>query len=91
MSKILSLVKNSAPDAEVLSHARQALAHVKTGEITAIYVIMRNKEGEFIRFNSGWAAFDRVAATAIAAHHAMAQLDSTAILTVPLECDDEEV
>ena len=91
MSKILSLVKNSAPDAEVLSHARQALAHVKTGEITAIYVIMKNKDGEFIRFNSGWAAFDKIAATAIAAHSAIEQLQAVAIGTAPLECDDEEI
>ena len=53
MAKILSLVKSDEPDAEVLSHAKQALFHVKTGKITAIYVIMKNKDGEFIRFNSG--------------------------------------
>ena len=88
MAEILSLVKSSEPDANVLSHARQALFHVKTGEITAIYVIMKNKDGEFIRFNSGWTAFDKIAATTIAAHHAVAQLDTAVITTAPEECDE---
>jgi hypothetical protein len=92
MAEILSLVKKtSEPDADVLSHARQALALVKTGEITAIYIIMRNKNGEFLRYNSGWEPFDKVAATAIVAHHALEQLNSVAILTTPVEDNDEEV